>query len=296
MSNTKTRVSDQYQYLFMGGILGELLRMPFIGGYFSENKKTLIKLGVPKDQIKIINLNSFKCAESNAITLKNIIQKMYAQHKKKIVVVSHSKGCLEIVLSLTDHFNQLEHKIQRVICANPAFNGSELFNKRQNHWYDRVSYWILKTSQYLMPGARCLKPQTYTSYLENAIKNDDRLKKFIQKNLLVIKGAKQDNTDVSWIIRLSHKVMDIGGMPNDGLMPIKDQHIPNTKYQEVSLEIDHSDLFNTKLLSNKNPGFRALTTKYIKEWAESDQDVMDMINHHQLNKNKVVHSPSNFSG
>jgi thioredoxin-related protein len=264
-----------FQYLFLGGILGEILSLPFVGNYLRVNKKIFMENGVEGKDIHYTTLSSFKSACDNANTLRDLIQRLYLQNDKKIILMAHSKACLETFLCLTQHFEEIKPFIHKVICVSPPFRGSTLFEKRNNHWYDGISYNVIHAAKKVMPGARCLNREYYTEQLEQDINSNEEIKSFVKDNVLVVKSYKETTKKVAWVIKPSHQAMQLHGKDNDGLLTLCDQELPNVTYDEVTLKIDHSDLFTSRLLSNNCNNFRTVFMSRILAWAIYQNRVID---------------------
>ena len=246
--------ANDYQYLFLGGILGELIGLPFAGNYLGINKSILKKLGVRN--IECMTLNSYKNAEENAENLTIHINRLYKKHKKPLVIMAHSKACLETILSMMNHMTVFEDKVAKIICVQPPFQGSSIFEK-----YD-----FLKHINPYWPGLKCLEANYYSELFEKKLVPNQAAQSYMKENLLVIRGYKAKSRDVSWIIRPSHFMMKRTGHLNDGLVKLKDQMIPFAEYREIVMDMDHSDLFTSTFLSNRDDNYRKKVLSDLVNW------------------------------
>jgi hypothetical protein len=233
--------ANSYSYLFLGGILGEILEHPLIGNYLRENEKILRELDI-KD-IDCLTLNSLKSAKTNSETLVKIINDRFEQNGKKTILFAHSKACLEVMIALIENTEIFEMKVQHVVCVQPPFAGSALLDN-----------FAIRPFMKIWPGLECLKKDYYLEYFEKKVNSD--LEKYINNKLLVIKGHHPRPQEVSWIIRTPHYLMKKLGLENDGLVALNEQKLPWHNYKEMTLEIDHSDLFTSERLSGKKTEFR----------------------------------------
>ncbi|MBA2403467.1 MAG: hypothetical protein H0V66_01740, partial [Bdellovibrionales bacterium] len=236
--------ANDYQYLFLGGIMGELLSLPFVGNYLKVNRKILRGLGV-KD-IECMTLNSYKSACENSNTLVTLIDRLYKKNKKPLVIMGHSKACLELVIGMIDHLPVFQEKVKKVICVQPPFQGSSVFEK-----YD-----FLKHANPIWPGLKCLEANHYSDLFAEKLIPNPEAQDYMRHHLLVIRGFKANSRNVSWIIRPSHFVMKRTGSHNDGLVKLKDQIIPFAEYREIVMDMDHSDMFTSTLLSTRSDDYR----------------------------------------
>jgi hypothetical protein len=236
--------ANQYQYLFLGGIIGEVLSLPFVGNYLKVNRSILKSLGI--ETTEHLTLNSFNAAHENAEELASVIAQLFKKHEKPLIILGHSKACLELVCCMMDYLPIFQEAVKKVICVQPPFKGSSIFEK----------YNFLKLAYPFWPGLRCLSENFYTKLYFEKIPSDSTLQAYLNNHLIVIKAYKTNSKDVSWIIRPSHLIMKKAGHQNDGLVKLKDQILPHAIYHELNLEMDHSDLFTSKLLSRRSDEFR----------------------------------------
>jgi hypothetical protein len=257
--------ANDYQYLFLGGIMGEILSLPFVGNYLKVNRGILRTLGVKN--IECMTLNSYKSALDNAKSVTVLINRLYKKHKKPLVIMGHSKACLEIIISMTENLPVFQEKVKKVICVQPPFQGSSVFEK----------YNFLKHANPFWPGLKCLEHKHYSDlFTEKLVSNKDA-QDYMRDNLLVIRGFKADSRNVSWIIRPSHFLMKRTGHHNDGLVKLKDQIIPFAEYKEIVMDMDHSDMFTSTLLSTRGDDYRQKVMSDLINWV-IDSEVPSAIN------------------
>ncbi|MFZ4715670.1 MAG: hypothetical protein ACOYL6_18245 [Bacteriovoracaceae bacterium] len=261
------RELNQFQYIFMGGIMGEILALPFVGNYLKVNQTLLSYMGI--EDVDCYFPNSFMAAEKNADVIQEYLSELFAVKKKKFIIFCHSKACLEILFSLINHFPLFEKMVEKVICVNPPFQGSSLFDNHKKHWFGRTTYPLLRTVSEVWPGLKCLEKGTYADKLTQGINGNLAIKAWAKEKLLVVTGAKQDSSDVSWVIRLSHEMMG-KNEPSDGLVKLTDQILPDVEYKKLHLNMDHSDFFTSTNLSNKNDKYREHVLFEIIKWASTE--------------------------
>jgi hypothetical protein len=246
--------ANDYQYLFLGGIMGEFLALPFVGNYLKVNRRILRNLGVKN--IECMTLNSYKSAIDNSSTLVNVINRLYKKHNKPLVIMGHSKACLELVISMIDHLPVYKDKVKKVICVQPPFQGSSIFEK-----YD-----FLKHANPIWPGLKCLEANHHTELFAEKLIPNVAAQDYMRDHFLVIRGYKSNTRNVSWIIRPSHFFMKRTGHFNDGLVKLRDQIIPFAEYKEIVMDMDHSDMFTSTLLSTRSDDYRKKIMSDLINW------------------------------
>jgi uncharacterized protein YqgQ len=106
------------------------------------------------------------------------------------------------------------------------------------------------------PGLKSLRKNFYSKLFQNEIVDNEEKHDYIKNHLVVVRSFREKTSDVSWIMRPSHFIMKRAGSVTDGLVSFQEQMIPNAKYEEKVMEMDHSDLFTSGILSGMTSDFR----------------------------------------
>lgn len=255
--------ANNYQYFFLGGIMGEILELPIVGNYLKENERILREMGI--QDIHCLTLNSINSAHRNAKKLVDILKREFEHREKKIIIFSHSKGCLEVLLALQREYDFFDKAVERIICVQPPFQGSEVLNTS-----------IFKPLLRAWPGLNSLRKNFYTDlFQEELVEREDR-HKFLKEKVLVVRTFKPRSRDVSWVIRPIHFIFKRTGSKSDGLLKLSEQVLPFAEYTDMILEMDHSDLFTSHRLSNLDDDFRKnLMVNLINMSIERNEKVED---------------------
>ncbi len=245
---------DQYQYLFVGGILGELLSLPFVASYFRETEALLRARGAR--HVTIYQPHSFRSAEDNAEALTREVMRLWKAHGKQIILFCHSKACLEAVLAMIARPGVFETSVHRVFCVQPPFRGASLIERRPGVTTTRVVSRVYSASSKVWPAIRCLRKNAYTSRFERLARTRPDLQKLIEEKVVTVKGAKYQSERVAWVLKFSYGLLREGGEEADGLLSLRDQEMPGFKVREVKIPMDHSDLFTSASISKENRAFK----------------------------------------
>jgi len=143
---------ERYQFVFVGGILGEMLKLNFVASYFEDSKKILQSLGA--QETYIYQPNSLYAAQENSHQLVSFLNRLYKTNQKKIVLICHSKGCLEALASLARYPAIMDRVIQKVFCVQPPFKGSAL----TEFLCANIQNWIKVLARIALPRSR-LRPR-----------------------------------------------------------------------------------------------------------------------------------------
>lgn len=256
--------ANEFQYFFFGGLLGEILELPMVGNYLNENERILREMGI-KD-IHCMTLNSFYSAHRNAKNLVNILKRQFRDREKKIIIFSHSKGCLEVILALLRDHEFFDRAVEKIICVQPPFQGSDVLDTK-----------LLQPLLKAWPGLNSLRKDFYRELFRDELVAKEERQRFFQEKVLVIRSFKTRSQDVSWVIRPIHFFLKKTGSENDGVLKLSEQVLPFAKSTDMVLEMDHSDLFTSHRLSNKGHEFRkSLMVKLINMSMGRSQEVDEL--------------------
>ncbi len=245
---------NHYQYLFVGGILGEILASKHVGSYFEETAQLLRAEGA-KD-VHLHFPNSLRSAEANARELVCLIQSLASSGPKKLILFCHSKGCLEALLALIEAPQLFEASVHRIFCVQPPFSGSSLMERRPGLKRSRVLSAAFRSGAKVWPGLRSLQKDAYTSLFRETAARSPSTAKLIERLVITVKGAKFERERVAWILKLSHRILNAYGESTDGLLSLRDQELPGFKVKELKVPMDHSDLFTSAKISKENLEFK----------------------------------------
>jgi len=245
---------NHYQYLFVGGILGEILASKHVGSYFDETAKLLREDGAR--DVHVHFPNSLRSAEANARELIGLIQALTKSTPKKLILFCHSKGCLEAVLALIEDPELFEARVHRIFCVQPPFSGSSLMERRPGLKRSRVLSVAFKGGAKLWPGLRSLQKDAYSSFFRETAATRPATARLIEDLVVTVKGAKFERERVAWVLKLSHRILHAYGESTDGLLSLRDQDLPGFKVRELKVPMDHSDLFTSAKISKENLEFK----------------------------------------
>jgi len=251
---------NNYQYLFLGGILGEVLELSYVGNYLKENKQLFLISGIKHVDYK--TLSSKNCAATNASELLEIIKKIHFKNKKKVVIFAHSKGTLETILAMGQGSRVFLDSVHKVILTQAPLDGAPYIPKL-----------IGKVLKPFWPGLQSLSKSNYQKDFTNILVRNNELQDFIKNDLLMIKGYKTDFSNVSWIIKAPFLLTRMTGHMSDGLVRYQDQCFHTENYQQITLNIDHSDLFCSSRLSNLDNKSRREIFAQLLAWIANETPV-----------------------
>ena len=254
---------DNSQFLILGGIFGEALKLPIVGNYLKETADILKGFGV-KDT-NCYTLSSNRCALENSKLVTSLILKHSRECDKPITIMAHSKGCLEVALSYRKRPELFRKLVKKVILVQPPFQGSAFIRQKS-------------TAKLLLPfkGIHSLSKGNYINELNSVFGNIND--EYIRTNVLVVKSVQTNKGDVSWILKLPYSLYRMNNEFSDGLLRYKDQTLEKEMYKVVNINMDHSDLFCSSRLSNMKISRKNEIFKNLLEWV----DGRDISSNHQM--------------
>lgn len=245
---------DQYQYLFVGGILGELLALPFVASYFQDARAELAERGA--QDVGILYPNSFQSAEDNARAILRDLAERVRRTPKKLVLFCHSKACLEVVLALAEDSDFFRAHVHKVFCVQAPFKGSSLTAAQPGVRRSRIVSGVFRTTARVWPGLRSLEKDHFTPFFERLARTRPDMVELMRETVISVRGTKSQRENVAWILKASHGLLWRSGSQTDGLLTLGDQELPGFSVPQVELEMDHSDLFTSRLISTEGRSFR----------------------------------------
>lgn len=114
----------EFEYVFFGGIVGEYLK-PL--GHFADMRAELFRLGVPRAQTHLYFPRSTRTVEENARGfVRESLVSLASRTPRKLVIVAHSKACLEVLAFALAHPEFVEKRVEALFLVQGPFGGSPL--------------------------------------------------------------------------------------------------------------------------------------------------------------------------
>jgi hypothetical protein len=232
--------------IFVDGLLNEAAQL--VGTYFCDNVTEFERVGFSYSHLGYLSSVSIP---DNADKLFVDLQKIYAQLKKPIVLIGHSKGgaeCLYAVLKYPELL--LSNIIDRVVIIQGAIGGSPLADNVCDNFMGRAF------TQYLHVGLISLQPETARSNFDEIFESfkeiisskqsnennltpnnpwegipdgstaDLDLFKDLSSRIYYIRGQSPPEDELSWGVKFVLFFCKQGldsSIPNDGLLYCSDQ-------------------------------------------------------------------------
>jgi hypothetical protein len=244
---------NEYHFVCVGGILGELLLLKSVGSYFEETKSILNELGA--EDVEIYQPNSFFDPMKNSKKLLNYLTDLNQKSQKKIVLICHSKGCLEALFTLLQYPDAAIDLIHKVFCVQPPFKGSTLTSLSSIRKRFFFMNWTYHVGSVIWPGMESLGKDKYSEIFFKYA-SDEKLKKHVEDLLVIVKGSKAERENIASILKIGHRMLGSASLDSDGLLTIDDQDLPGFNLQTMVFPMDHSDMFTSNKISKESYFFK----------------------------------------
>lgn len=229
---------NRYQYIFIGGILSEVLCKRSFGNYFQLNIEHLNTLGA-NHCFKYIP-GSFKTAAQNSQEFKQYLIQQSKVYKKEIIIIAHSRGGQEALMTLLNNPAFMELNIVRhTFLIQSCLDGTPLINILLNG----PTGFILNKIKSVV----ALQDGFYQNFYKKKIyKLTARQKRLFQERVHIIRTNQPNPKSVSPILKLGHHLLKKAGHHSDGLIPLDHQGFKYMKLKTLTYQADHSDFIIAK--------------------------------------------------
>ena len=235
------------QFLFVGGILGEVLSLPGGGSYFKTNIDYIKKEYKNPHCYRYMPPSPNKTSH-NAQKILNKIKLIYQKNKKPVVIIAHSKGCQECLYLALIENEIFKSKVLGIAFIQGSFLGSSLIEILLGK--------VEKTSSFYSFSGKLLKHIPAINDLRTGAMYEefktlvDRLSEqergLLERRLLNIISVHQKDKRLAHILKLGFSYYEnLYALESDGLVSREQQQIPFLKVRNIEFKGDHSFLFTS---------------------------------------------------
>jgi hypothetical protein len=236
--------------VFVAGIMNELANL--ISNYFPDNIEAAQDMGASTSYVAPRSSGSIP---KNAGWLYSQVKTIYADVKRPLILVGHSKGGAEILHLILDHPELiLDGTVDTVLLLQSAIGGSPLAYE--------TGPWITLVSLFLSPDIETLKPHNAKRNFDRAYvqfcktlrelvpaDNGQQAKKAISNRIFYVRSQQDPialSSGVGFVLKVWQKSLG-NAMPNDGLLPTSSQLDLRIGVDLGILAADHIDLAVSKV-------------------------------------------------
>lgn len=265
LSDEDKITARSFQYVFVGGFLNE-----GIINYFSDNILAL-KNEANIENISIVYPPSSQNIEENSeYIMKNLRPLLLAE--RKIVIIGHSKGAVESLLTALKFNQELNEKVVAWILVQGAFHGSFISDYLKGEkvprpdekmpWFHRISFLVTSLVGHLLDkkinrGIESLLTQKTEQIIT---KYKGNLTNELNKKIYYITSYEEPK-NMSELIDCTGYYLRTYFGENDGLVLQKHQSLNWIGETIANLRSDHAALMVSNPISNVSQQFRLLFTR-----------------------------------
>jgi len=246
-----SRTARRYRYVFVSGFHNE--QMP---GYFAQNAKELRAKSVPKRSVHFISPSSHKTVAGNAKAVRSEFLEIARQGPEKLVVIAHSRGaCDSLAFALQNPEFVADH-IQALFLVQGPFGGTGVADyvvgegpalDREMPWRHRlIAYSLGRLEAYQLNrgkhgGLPSLTRQASKEFWERALEEHEAAIPVVAPRTFYV-TTKTKPSRLRLFLQATASYLGTYFGPNDGIVALEDQALPELGTVLAVLDAGHMDL------------------------------------------------------
>lgn len=301
-------IIGNYQYLFVGGIFGEFLELPFVGNYFLHNKDILIENGAK--HVSIFTPSSILPPEQSGRSLTKKVNDLYKKNGLPLIIYAHSKGALDSLYMIFQNTDLVKSGvIFKIILMHGALNGSPVADKimvgtgKSEGILKITKKSIRQVLNVYKAGSSLTSLHTpRTLELIGKIKQVEG-DEFFRKYFVYLIGGKSGKEKTLPIVALTHSYMTKTAPISDGLVVLETQVLPSLDLKTYFYRADHGEYLVSSFLGNKPREKKreftldlvkiafGVPVTYVQEAPENEKDLLAFLASRLLSDRQVSGDP-----
>jgi pimeloyl-ACP methyl ester carboxylesterase len=255
-----SRKVRRVRFVFVGGFEGERML-----GYFAQNAKELRARSVPKQSIHFISPSSHKSVTENRETVRARFQEIAHLGPEKLVVIGHSRGaCDALAFALANPEFVADH-VEAMFLVQGPFGGSGLADyvvgegpamDGKMPWRHRLIGYALGTLEAYQlhrgkhGGLTSLTRSASQEFWEEALEEHEAAIPVVGPKTYYV-TTKTKPTQLKLFLQATASYLGAYFGPNDGIVALEDQALPELGTVLAVLDAGHRDLTNRFLSSRQ---------------------------------------------
>jgi pimeloyl-ACP methyl ester carboxylesterase len=248
----------RYQYVFVAGIFNER-----IGGYFAQNAKELRALGVPRSNIHYIYPSSHESLPDNADAVCDRFREIIRDGPEPLVVIAHSRGACDTLAFALENPELVRKHVKAMFLVQGPFGGTGLADyiagegppmDGQIPLKYRVLARVLIGAERRMlargkhGGLAGLTHDESREFWDKLLKNHADAVSIVEPKTFYVTSEAR-TARLKLFQRATASYLDSHFGPNDGVVALEDQFLPELGTILAVLDAGHSDLTSRALAS-----------------------------------------------
>ena len=245
------RNARQYQYVFVGGF--RIGRTP---GYFTQNAQELRALGVPRRSIHFLYPDSHKTVEENRQTVRDEICRIAGERAERLVVIGHSRGACDALTFALHEPEFVRERVEALFLIQGAFGGTGLadyvmgegeemdgrMSATHRFLAERIGSYVRSLiDRGRHGGLTALTREASRTYWDRLIKEHADALPTIGPKVYYVEASVQPSR-LGLFSRAMASYLGAYYGPNDGVVAVEDQTLPEIGTSLGVVDAGHADL------------------------------------------------------
>jgi pimeloyl-ACP methyl ester carboxylesterase len=246
------RSAQEYRYVFVGGFHSERF-----SGYFAQNAKELRKRGVPRRAIHYIYPSSRETVADNARAFRKEIREIAREGPEKLVVIGHSRGACDALAFALANPEFVEDRVEALFLVQGAFGGTgaaDYFSgdgppiDKRMPWRQRlVAHLLARFEGYLLDhgkhdGLAGLTTSESKAFWEWQLHEHRAAIPIVSSRTFYVTTRTDPERLRLFQKAIASYLAYVG--PNDGIIALEGQSLPDVGTVVAVLDAGHTDLTN----------------------------------------------------
>jgi pimeloyl-ACP methyl ester carboxylesterase len=257
--------AQRLRYVFVGGLHNE-----FLPGYFSQNIKELKAHGISRRAIHEIYPSSRKTVEENREAFRDELLKVADAGEENLVVIAHSRGACDALVFALENPEFIRDRVAFLFLVQGPFGGSPLVDyvlgegRPMDHQVPMrhriVGNLTAKMEKSLLKrgvhgGLAALSPDASLRFWDRMLDEQAYAIPVVGPKTFYI-TSQVDPSELGSIQSATGRYLGAYHGPNDGMVPLSGQVLPDLGTDLGALEVGHSDLTQRYPVSHAPRRFR----------------------------------------
>jgi hypothetical protein len=246
-----SRNASRYRYVFISGLHFGLMQ-----GYLQQNAKELRVQGVPHDSIHILHPNSANTVEENFESVRSEILGFAARGPEKLILIAHSRGACDALAFALQNPKFVKERIEAIFLIQGPFGGTGLadyvagdgepIDKEMPLGYRVLGRTIGRLEARLLDDDRheaitSLSHRASVQFWDDLLASNSAAVPVVAPRTFYVTSRIKPSKH-SLPLRTTAWYLGTYYGPNDGMVALEDQSLPDLGTVLAVLDVGHTDL------------------------------------------------------
>jgi pimeloyl-ACP methyl ester carboxylesterase len=243
----------QYRYVFVGGFRNEGLP-----GYFAQNAHEMRSQGISRSSIHFIYPSSRETVEGNAREVCSRFHETASIGPERLVVIAHSRGACDALAFALQYPEFVDRHVHSMFLVQGPFGGSAVadfvvgegqpMDGRIPLGHRIVAQLLARAETYLMErgthgGLAALTTRASERFWQRLLEENERAISVVSPKTFFV-TSQTTPSQLRILQRAAAWYLETYCGPNDGMVALQDQIVPDLGTVVAVLDAGHTDLTN----------------------------------------------------